>query len=93
MATADNSRSERRGTGRIRPIFLAAGIALMWFAEFQREGLEPDAPDWAVAVFFGGRLAADFVGSLVVVSLVQLCIALARLGFLRWREHHGAGDR
>ena len=93
MASADNSRSERRGTGRIRPIFLAAGIALMWFAEFQRGGLEPDAPDWAVAVFLGGRLAADFVGALIIVSLVQLGIALARLGFLRWREHREAIDR
>ena len=74
-----------RPRGGVRPSFLAGGLALMWFVQMQKGGVEADAPAWGLALTVGGRLFVDFVGACVIVSAVQLLFALARLGIAQWR--------
>ena|SRR5579863_6126457 len=82
-----------KNKGGLRPVFLAAGLALYWFVEYQ--GLEgtADVPMWAYLVTIGVRLLADFVGAWVIIAALQLVLALSRLGvsYLRgwWVESSG----
>jgi hypothetical protein len=66
--------------GAMRPVLLAAGLAVYWFVEFQDAGGAVNAPMWGYMVMVGVRLLADFIGAWVVVSAVQLALALGRLG-------------
>jgi hypothetical protein len=83
---------ERRGGG-IRPALLAAGMALMWFVEFQGAAVPTDAPGWATALLLAGRLFADFVGAALVVAAARLILAAFRLGLTHWRLQRSAGGR
>jgi hypothetical protein len=69
----------RRG-GSIKPVLLAAGLGLYWFVEYQDLGDAMTMPVWGYATALGVRLLADFVGAWVVVSALQLVLALGRLG-------------
>lgn len=64
----------------LRPVLLAAGLALYWFVEYQDAGNAGDAPVWGYATVLAVRLLADFVAAWVIVSALQLAVALSRLG-------------
>lgn len=83
--TAAKTAGAASRRGPIRPMLLAAGLALYWFVEFQDLSGIADAPMWGYAVAFGVRLLTDFIGALVVVSALQLLLVLGRLavGYLR----------
>lgn len=93
MASRSERRREKRGDkgssnggSSIRPMLLAAGLGLIWFAEFQDNTAVPTgAPDWAVAAIFGARLFADIVGALVLLSVLRLVLTVTRLAVVRWR--------
>ena len=70
-----------KSRGGLRPVFLAAGLGLYWFVEYQDPVGAADMPMWGYATTIGVRLLADFVGALVIVSALRLALALARLGF------------
>ncbi len=70
----------KKNRGGMRPVLLAAGLALYWFVEYQDLGSAADLPMWGYITMIGVRLAADFVGAWVLVSALQLLLALARLG-------------
>jgi hypothetical protein len=81
------------GRGRIKPVLLAAGLGLYWFVEYQDLGDAASMPMWGYAMTVGVRLLADFVGAWVVVSALQLALALGRLGivYLRgWMMQQGS---
>jgi hypothetical protein len=66
--------------GGIRPVFLAAGLGLFWFVEYQDLGGATDLPMWGYVTTIGVRLLTDFIGAWVIVSALQLLLALGRLG-------------
>ncbi|HML10027.1 MAG TPA: hypothetical protein VK432_04140 [Stellaceae bacterium] len=65
--------------GAMRPVLLAAGLALYWFVEYQDAGGASDVPMWGYVIMVGVRLLADFIGAWVVVSALQLLLTVARL--------------
>jgi hypothetical protein len=78
----------------MRPVLLAAGLGLCWFVEYQDAGGGvTDMVMWSYLVVTGTRLLADFVGAWVVVSALQLIMALARYGmtYLRTTLAQGSG--
>jgi hypothetical protein len=66
--------------GPMRPVLLAAGLGLFWFAEYQDGGGAEGAPMWGYLVGGGVRVLADFVGAWFIVSALQLGLALLRFG-------------
>jgi hypothetical protein len=64
----------------MRPVLLAAGLGLYWFVEYQDAGGTADVPMWGYMTMVGLRLLADFVGAWLIVSALQLALALGRLG-------------
>jgi hypothetical protein len=91
---APKSADKSRG-GSIKPVLLAAGLGLYWFVEYQDLGDMTAMPMWGYATTVGVRLLADFVGAWVVVSALQLALALGRLGvvYLRgWMMQRGVGS-
>jgi hypothetical protein len=79
--SAKRSTKAQPKKGGMRPVLLAAGLGLFWFVQYQNAGgVEGDMAMWSYLVTVGVRLLADFVGAWVIVSAVQLAIALARLG-------------
>jgi hypothetical protein len=88
-------KSAAKSGGGIKPVLLAAGLGLYWFVEYQDLGDLTPMPTWAYAATVGVRLLADFVGAWVVVSALQLALALGRLGvvYLRgWMVQRGVGS-
>lgn len=65
--------------GALRPMLLAAGLAIYWFVEHQDSGGVTDAPIWGYGVIIGVRLLVDFVGALVLVAALQLLLVSSRL--------------
>ena len=83
------------GGGGIKPVLLAAGLGLYWFVEYQDLGDASSMPIWGYVTTVGVRLASDFVGAWVVVSALQLALALGRLGmaYLRgWMVQQRVGS-
>jgi hypothetical protein len=70
----------KKSGGGMRPVFLAAGLGLYWFVEYQDLGGTADMPMWGYVMTIAVRLLADFVGAWVIVSALQLLLALAKLG-------------
>jgi hypothetical protein len=66
--------------GAMRPVLLAAGLGVYWFVEHQDIGSAADMPVWGYGMMIGVRLLADFIGAWVIVSALQLVLALGRLG-------------
>ena len=64
----------------MKPVFLAAGLGLYWFVEYQDLGDATDVPMAGYVALVAVRLLADFVGAWLVVSALQLALALAKLG-------------
>lgn len=93
MALSGKRGRERRGSGGVRPYVLAGGLGLMWFVQGQQAAMPTEAPAWGLAMIVGGRLLADFVCALVVVSAVRLAFAAARLGIAQWRAQRVRGNR
>ncbi len=69
----------------MRPYLLAGGIALLWYADFQDIGVDGDPPAWGMAAVTALRLAADFVGAWLVISVLRLACRAACLGWYRLR--------
>jgi len=69
-----------KSAGGMKPVLLAAGLGLYWFVEYQDHGSPTEMPMWGYAMMIGVRLLADFVGAWVLVSALQLVLALAKLG-------------
>jgi hypothetical protein len=67
------------GSRPMRPILLAGGLSLLWFAEVQHGFGGEEAPGWVLAIALAARLFADFVGAWIVVSLLRLAVVFARL--------------
>jgi hypothetical protein len=84
-------KSKRGAT--VRPVLLAAGLGLYWFVKYQDADGPPDVPMWAYLITVGVRVVADVVGAWVIVSALQLALALGRLGlvYLRglWPQESG----
>ena|SRR5579885_3607114 len=78
-------KSAGGGGGGIKPVLLAAGLGLYWFVEYQDLGDAPSMPAWGYAAAMGVRLLADFVGAWVLVSALQLALAVGRLGIAHLR--------
>jgi hypothetical protein len=86
------ARAKRhRGPRGIRPGFLAGGLALAWFAQGQEGGFPTGVPMWGIGLMLGGRLLADFVGALLVVSALRLILTFVRLLVVRWRAQSRMG--
>jgi hypothetical protein len=84
-----------KGGSGIKPVLLAAGLGLYWFVEYQDLGDMTPMPMWGYATTVGVRLLADFVGAWVVVSALQLALALGRLGVIHlrgWMMQRGVGS-
>ncbi|MBV9826686.1 MAG: hypothetical protein JO001_13590 [Alphaproteobacteria bacterium] len=77
--------AKSRQPGALRPVLLAGGLGLLWFAETPMAGLTDQGPMWSVSAIVGIRLLADFVGGWVVVSLLRLGVAIARYVISRTR--------
>lgn len=75
---AAKAPAAKRG-GALRPVLLAAGLAIYWFVEHQDIGSATDAPIWGYGVIIGVRLLVDFVGALVLVAALQLFWVSSRL--------------
>ncbi|GEM_PF-2727660 len=70
----------------VRPLLLAGGLGLLWFARFQQGGAEPEAPAWGHWLILAAQLLADIVGAWIVVALAQLGIAVARVALAHLRR-------
>ena len=77
----------------VRPVLLAAGLGLYWFVKHQDADGPADVPMWAYLIAVGVRVVADVVGAWVILSALQLALALGRLGlvYLRglWPQESG----
>jgi len=74
-------RSGAKPAGAMKPVFLAAGLGLYWFVAHQDGGdVGADAPMWGYMAMAGLRLLADFVGAWLIISALQLAIALGKIG-------------
>jgi hypothetical protein len=69
----------------MKPVLLAAGLGLYWFVAYQDGGADGDAPMWGYLTIAALRLLTDFVGAWLIISALQLAIALGKigLGYLR----------
>jgi hypothetical protein len=87
------AKAPAKSKGAMRPVLLAAGLGLFWFVEYQDLGSAADMPMWGYMAMIAVRLLADFVGAWVIVSGMQLLLALGRLGltYLRgaWLQESG----
>ena len=64
----------------MKPVLLAAGLGLYWFVAYQDGGGDMDAPMWGYLTMAALRLLADFVGAWLLISALQLAIALTKIG-------------
>ena len=64
----------------MKPVLLAAGLGLYWFVAYQ-DGGDVEAPMWGYLTMAALRLLADIVGAWLIISALQLAIALSKIGF------------
>lgn len=83
-APAAKAPAAARG-GSMKPMLLAAGLGLYWFVEYQDAAGTANVPMWADAVILGVRLLVDFVGALVIVSVLRLVLVFGRFAFAHLR--------
>jgi hypothetical protein len=91
MAASQKAPRARRDSGGIRPVLLAGGMGLMWFVKYQSGPPPMGVPAWGVALIYGGRLFADFVGAAVIVAVVRLGLAAVRFAIESWRLQRRRG--
>lgn len=65
----------------MKPVLLAAGLGLYWFVAYQDGGGDLDAPMWGYLANAALRLIADFVGAWLIITALQLVLALGKVGF------------
>ena len=65
----------------MKPLLLAVGLGLYWFVAYQDGGGDVDAPMWGYLTMGALRLLADIVGAWLIISALQLAIALGKVGF------------
>jgi hypothetical protein len=86
-AASKAAAPKKSGGGGLRPAFLAAGLGLFWFVEYQDAGgAEGDMVMWNYLAVLGVRLLADFVGAWVLISAAHLVFALGRYGITYLRS-------
>ena len=93
MARSKKSPDNAAKLGGMRPVLLAAGLALYWFVEYQGGGEETEAPMWGYMLVESVRVLADFVGAWFFVSALQLVLALSRFGLSQVRTLWLQGGR
>lgn len=64
----------------MKPVLLAAGLGLYWFVAHPDGSGDVDAPMWGFLTMAALRLLADFVGAWLIISALQLAIALGKIG-------------
>ena len=83
------ARSAKRDSAKpaaaMKPVLLAAGLGLYWFVAYQDGGGDIDAPMWGYLTGAALRLMADFVGAWLIISALQLAIAVGRIGLSHLR--------
>jgi hypothetical protein len=72
--------SGAKPAGAMKPVLLAAGLGLYWFVAYQDGGGDADAPMWGFLTTAALRLLADFVGAWLIISALQLAIAVGKIG-------------
>lgn len=82
---ANNGSSEKAPRPAVRPVFIAGGLGLAWFAAAPQSLPVDGAPSWSVAALTIAQLFTDFIGGWIVVALVQLGIAVVRYALARTR--------
>jgi hypothetical protein len=80
MARSAKPKQSAKKVTAMRPVLLAAGLGLYWFAVYQDGGAEANAPIWGYMVMVGLRLVADVVGAWIVIAALQLVFACAKVG-------------
>ena len=73
-------RAPAKQPAAMRPVLLAAGLGLYWFVAYQDGGGDADAPMWAYLTGAGLRLMADVVGAWLIISGLQLAVAIGKIG-------------
>lgn len=64
----------------IKPVLLAAVLALLWVALYPDQGGDLRAPEWGMPIVVGTRFLAGFAAGWVVISLVQIAMRVMWLG-------------
>jgi hypothetical protein len=87
-AASKTAAPKKSGGSGLRPAFLAAGLGLFWFVEYQDAGGGDGGGTlmWNYLAVLGVRLLADFVGAWVLISAAQLVFALGRYGITYLRS-------
>jgi hypothetical protein len=80
MARSAKRAPAAKQTKAMRPVLLAAGLGLYWFVAYQDGGNDAGAPMWGYLTMGALRLLADFVGAWLIISGLQLAIALVKIG-------------
>lgn len=87
------ARSKKSGEGgdgiAIKPVLLAAVLALLWVALVPSGVADIGAPDWAAPVVVVTRFLAGLVAGWVIISLVLAALRVLALG----AAHLSAGPR
>jgi hypothetical protein len=84
MARSAKRETSAKQMAAMKPVLLAAGLGLYWFVAYQ-DGGGADAPMWGYLTVAGLRLLADFVGAWLVISALQLAIAIVKIGLTHLR--------
>jgi len=82
---ANNGGNDETPRRVVRPVFIAGGLGLAWFAAAPQALPVEGAPAWAVAALTFAQLVTDFVGGWIVVALIQLGFAVMRYTLARTR--------
>ncbi|HXE16622.1 MAG TPA: hypothetical protein VN632_05305 [Stellaceae bacterium] len=78
------ARAKKSGDGgdgiAIKPVLLAAVLALLWVALVPSGASDVGAPEWAAPAVVATRFLAGFVAGWVVISLAQIVLRILALG-------------
>lgn len=64
----------------IKPVLLAAVLALLWVAFAPAQGDVFGMPEWGMPLVLGTRFLVGFVSGWLVISVMQIVLRLAWLG-------------
>ncbi|HEY7992371.1 MAG TPA: hypothetical protein VID77_13360 [Stellaceae bacterium] len=80
MARSKTASDGADGGIAVKPVLLAAVLALLWVALVPSGVGDLGAPEWAAPVVVVTRFLAGFVAGWVVISLVQIALRILALG-------------
>ena len=64
----------------VKPVLLAAVLAMLWIAFYPDEGGDLKVPEWGTPIVIITRFFAGFAAGWVTISLAQIVMRLAWLG-------------